>query len=61
MGIIEGLLKDRGIEPIEAGGVLAPGQYAFCTKICSKIITAQFCIVLLNNEIENGTEKPNAM
>jgi hypothetical protein len=25
-----------------------PGNFAFCTKICSKIIQSQFCIVLLN-------------
>jgi hypothetical protein len=42
MGILRHLLEDRGIQPIEAGGALAPGQNAFCAKICSKIITSQF-------------------
>ncbi len=54
------VLKNRGIEPLEAGGSLAPGQHAFCTKICSKIIPSQFCIILLNNDEKSGTEIPNA-
>jgi hypothetical protein len=44
----------------EAGGSLAPGQSAFCAKICSKIIVSQFCIVLINNEENDGKEIPNA-
>jgi hypothetical protein len=60
MTILRNLLRDRNIEAFEAGGHLAPGQYAFCTKICSKIITSQFCIVLLNNHVEKGAEIPNA-
>lgn len=60
MAIVKRLLEERGIEGIEAGGQVAPGQYAFCAKICSKIIVAQFCIVLLNNEITEGREIPNA-
>lgn len=60
MTILRGLLEERGIQPIEAGGALAPAQSAFCAKICSKIITSQFCIVLLNNEVENSREIPNA-
>ncbi|HYL93284.1 MAG TPA: hypothetical protein VEW69_09020, partial [Alphaproteobacteria bacterium] len=51
-------------EAIEAGGTIEPGKYAFCTKICSKIICAQFCIVILNNDIVQmdgkATERPNA-
>jgi len=51
VAILKRLLADRLIEPVEAGGgTLAPGQNAFCAKICSKIITAQFCVVLLNEE-----------
>src|SRR5713101_1159863 len=50
MNILKHVLSERGIEPIEAGGALAPAQNAFCAKICSKIITSQFCIILLNNE-----------
>jgi hypothetical protein len=38
---------------------LAPAQNAFCAKICSKIITAQICAVLLNNEESEGREIPN--
>lgn len=60
MSIIRNLLEARGIEAVEAGGKLAPGENAFCTKICSKIITSQFCIVLLNNEQDAGREIPNA-
>lgn len=60
MGILRHLLAQRGIEPVEAGGMLAPGQNAFCAKICSKIITSQFCVVLLNNDMQDGIEIPNA-
>ena len=60
MEILRGLLGARGIQVVEAGGTLAPGQNAYCAKICSKIITSQFCVVLLNNEESNGVEIPNA-
>lgn len=60
MQILQSILKDRGIETHEAGALSTPGQYAFCTKICSKIITSQFCIVLLNNDNQAGIEVPNA-
>ena len=60
MDIIRTLLKERGIHAVEAGGELAPGQNAFCAKICSSVITSQFCIVLLNNEVQGTTEIPNA-
>lgn len=60
MDILKSLLKERGIIAEEAGGSLAPGQSAFCAKICSKIITSQFCVVLLNHDITNGIETPNA-
>ncbi|MBU2431564.1 MAG: hypothetical protein KKH99_12795, partial [Proteobacteria bacterium] len=60
MTILRKLLEERGILPIEAGGSLAPAQSAFCAKICSKIITAQFCIALLNNDVKDGVEFPNA-
>ena len=60
VAILKRLLQARGIEPIEAGGALAPGQNAFCTKICSKVITSQFCVVLLNNDESGGPEVPNA-
>lgn len=60
MNILRHLLSTRGIEPIEAGGTLVPAQNAFCSKICSKIITSQFCVILLNNDLRDGTEIPNA-
>lgn len=59
MTILKHLLSQRGIEPVEAAGALAPAQNAFCAKICSKIITSQFCIILLNNDIRDGIEVPN--
>jgi hypothetical protein len=60
MSILRHLLEDRKIQPVEAGGTLAPGQNAFCAKICSKIITSQFCVVLINNDESEGQEIPNA-
>ena len=60
MNILKHLLVARGVEPVEAGGTLAPGQNAYCVKICSKIITSQFCIILLNNDVKDGKEIPNA-
>ncbi len=60
MNVLRHLLRERGVEPVEAGGLLAPGQNAFCTKICSKIIVAQFCVVLLNNDVKDDIEMPNA-
>lgn len=58
--ILKDLLKNNGIEAVEAGGMLTPAQSAFCTKICSKIINSQFCIILLNNDLKDGKEIPNA-
>jgi predicted nucleotide-binding protein len=60
MGLLKKLLEERSIQPVEAGGYRAPAQNAFCAKICSKIITSQFCIALLNNDEKSGTEIPNA-
>lgn len=60
MNVLRKLLEERGIQAEEAGGALAPAQNAFCAKICSKIITSQFCIVLLNNESKDDIEIPNA-
>jgi hypothetical protein len=48
--ILKSVLQERGIEAVEAGGQIEPGKFAFCTKICSKIIISQFCIVLVNND-----------
>lgn len=60
MTILRRVLEERSIQAIEAGGALAPAQNAFCAKICSKIITSQFCAVLINNEESEGREIPNA-
>lgn len=60
MTVLRNLLEKRGVQAIEAGGTLAPAQSAYCAKICSKIITSQFCIVLLNNDERDGIEVPNA-
>jgi hypothetical protein len=60
MFLLRKLLEERNIQPVEAAGSLAPGQSAFCAKICSKIITSQFCVVLINNDVVNGIETPNA-
>jgi hypothetical protein len=60
MAILRRVLEERGILAVEAGGALAPGQSAFCAKICSKIITSQFCAVLINNDESEGREIPNA-
>jgi hypothetical protein len=58
--ILKKLLEERGIVAVEAGGATAPGQNAYCAKICSKIITSQFCVVLINNDVVDGREVPNA-
>jgi len=58
--ILRSILTEKSIEVYEAGGDLEPGKNAFCTKICSKIITSQFCIVLLNQEHKEGISIPNA-
>ena len=37
-----------------------PANFAFCTKICSKIIQSQFCIVLLDPSTDDkGNKYPN--
>jgi CAP12/Pycsar effector protein, TIR domain len=60
MEIIRDILTQQGIQAVEAAGALAPGQNAFCAKICSKIIVSQFCVILLNNDLQDGREVPNA-
>lgn len=47
--ILAQLLKERNYELYAALQSIEPGTFAFCTKICSKIITSHFCIVLLNH------------
>ena len=60
MEIIRSILTDKGTEALDAGTEIKPGQNAFCLKICSKILTSQFCIILANNDIKEGKETPNA-
>lgn len=52
-------LMKVGIEPIVAVKERAYGQDIFCTKICGKIIESRFCIVILDDTINNGTNIPN--
>ncbi len=47
--ILNHLLTEKEYEAYIALQKLEPAKLAFCTKICSKIITSQFCIVLLNS------------
>jgi hypothetical protein len=49
LDVIQDLLRDKGYESFVALQRVDPAKLAFCTKICSKIITSQFCIVLLNS------------
>src|SRR5580704_165375 len=58
--VLKNILKERGIEPVEAGGMIEPAKFAFCTKICSKIIVAQFCIVIANHDRVAGSDVANA-
>lgn len=46
--ILVELLRQKEYEAYIAVLNLDPGKFAFCTKICSKIIQSQFCISLLN-------------
>lgn len=60
MNVLKGVLTDHSIEVFEAGPITKPGKNAFCTKICSKIISSQFCIAILNDAIKSGISIPNA-
>lgn len=57
--LISEKLKRLGIDPIIAVKDRAYGQDIFCTKICGKIIESRFCIVILNDLIENEIRIPN--
>ncbi|MFH2049016.1 MAG: hypothetical protein ABIJ12_06190 [bacterium] len=57
---IRRILESNDIIPEEAGTSIKPAQLVFCSKICSKIITSQFCIILLNNEKKKEVEYANA-
>jgi hypothetical protein len=46
--IIKGIIESKQYECHIALKKIDPGNFAFCAKICSKIIQSQFCIVLLD-------------
>ena len=46
--VIKDILESRQYECHIALKRSDPGNFAFCTKICSKIIQSQFCIALLD-------------
>ncbi len=48
-GLITEKLSKIGVEPVVAIDLRAYGQDIFCTKICGKIIEAQFCIAILDD------------
>lgn len=58
--LLKTILIEEGIDPVEAGSSLATGRNVFCTKICSKIITSQFCAIFVNNDETLNGEQPNA-
>jgi hypothetical protein len=58
--IIKDIAKRNNLDVFEAGTDFSPGSYAFCTKICSKIIISQICVIFLNAEYESNIETPNA-
>ncbi len=57
--LISEKLTKVGVEPIIAVKERAYGQDIFCTKICGKIIESRFCLVILNDTINNSTNIPN--
>jgi hypothetical protein len=57
LDVLKNLLQDKNYEAFIALRELEPGKLAFCTKICSKIITSQFCIVLLNASAHKSDPK----
>jgi hypothetical protein len=48
-GLISEKLTKNRIEPVVAIDIRAYGQDIFCTKICGRIIEAQFCIAILDD------------
>ncbi len=59
LSLISEKLAKVGVETIIAVKERAYGQDIFCTKICGKIIEAKFCIVILDDAIEDGKNIPN--
>lgn len=54
--VLKRLLKDKEIEPVGAGSIAALEHNAFCARMCSKIITSKFCIILLNTDVNINIE-----
>jgi hypothetical protein len=48
--LINAKLTQNRIDPVVAVDIRAPGQDIFCTKICGRIIEAQFCITILDDK-----------
>ncbi|MHC4259858.1 MAG: hypothetical protein ACYSTF_05545 [Planctomycetota bacterium] len=46
--VLRAILTAHNYETYVAMRESDPGRFAFCTKICSKIITSHFCIAILN-------------
>ncbi|MBC8468290.1 MAG: hypothetical protein H8D56_02360 [Planctomycetes bacterium] len=57
--LISEKLAKVGIEAVIAVKERAYGQDIFCTKICGKIIESKFCVVILDDEIDDGKNIPN--
>lgn len=57
--LISEKLAKVGIEAIIAVKERAYGQDIFCTKICGKIIESKFCLVILDDSIEQKLNIPN--
>ena len=57
IGLISEKLTRNRIEPIVAVDIRAYGQDIFCTKICGRIIEAQFCIAILDDNLVDAKGK----
>jgi len=60
--VIKTLVESKQYECHVALRKIDPGNFVFCTKICSKIIQSQFCILLLDpsiSEEDKKSEYPN--
>src|SRR3989339_1100341 len=54
---IESVIASKQYECHVALKKIDPGNFAFCTKICSKIIQSQFCIVFLDFSLDKNEKK----
>lgn len=59
LGLMSEKLSKVGVEPIIAVKERAYGQDIFCTKICGKIIESRFCIVILDDTMDDAKNIPN--